>query len=130
MILKVIESINDNEEIKARIKIIKEKVFPKVERKHIGKDGLHIIESLTISGLARLYLIAGKYKEHKKKIEEFLVKFPNNSFAILQQAHVIANKKHNDDEDLTEAGKQFYKVIKLIEDENQFRGIDILLIIE
>ena len=65
--LEIIKSINDNEKIKNRIKIIKENVFPKSKRKYIGKDGLSIIESLMLSGLARLYFIAGKDKEHKRE---------------------------------------------------------------
>ncbi|MDF2738549.1 MAG: Anaphase-promoting complex, cyclosome, subunit 3, partial [Nitrososphaeraceae archaeon] len=124
MMLEIVKSINGNEEIKARIKIIKEKVFPKVERKYIGKDGISIIESLMLSGLARLYFIAGKHQEYEKGIYDSLAKFPNNSFALLQQAQLLSNQKYNEEEDLSKAEKKFYKVIRLIEDENQFKDID------
>jgi tetratricopeptide (TPR) repeat protein len=81
-------------------------VFP-IEAKQIAESGensksaptqLQIIESIIDSGMARLYYIAGRETEHIDKLQKALEKseaFPNNSFALLQTAHLIL--KNSDD---------------------------------
>jgi tetratricopeptide (TPR) repeat protein len=63
----------------------------------------NIIKSLMQSGLARLFFAAGRDDEHERRLDAALNDkegFPENSYAIVQKAHLLLKQRHyEDDED-------------------------------
>ena len=68
-------------------------IFPETKDKTI--EFRNVIESIMQSKLARLYFIAGKIAEHKDSLLKALDKetgYPDNTFALVQQAHLIVDE--------------------------------------
>ena len=56
----------------------------------------NIISSITESGLALLYYIAGNYVEHKEMLFGPLEKFNENSFALVQCGYLLVKERLSD----------------------------------
>jgi tetratricopeptide (TPR) repeat protein len=68
-------------------------IFPETNDKNI--EFRNVIESVMQAKLARLYFIAGKMAEHKDSLLKALDKetgYPDNTFALVQQAHLIVDE--------------------------------------
>jgi tetratricopeptide (TPR) repeat protein len=120
-------------------------IFPNFEKKYKTMER-NIIESIMQSGLARLYFVAGRDDEHEKRLDAALDDkegFPENSYAIVQKAHLLLKQRHREDdedsntEDLDKAERKpkgpnavniaerkLKKVIELIDDYDQFGKIE------
>jgi tetratricopeptide (TPR) repeat protein len=120
-------------------------IFPNFEKKYKTRES-NIIESIIQSGLARIYFVAGRDDEHEKRLDAALKDkegFPENSYAIVQKAHLLLKQRHREDdedsntEDLDKAEKKpkdtnavnraerdLKKVIELIDDYEQFGKIE------
>ncbi|HEU4446794.1 MAG TPA: tetratricopeptide repeat protein [Nitrososphaeraceae archaeon] len=120
-------------------------IFPNFEKKYKTIE-TNIIESVMQSGLARLYFVAGRDDEHEKRLDAALNDkegFPENSYAIVQKAHLLLKQRHHEDDedgntgdlDKTErkpkdtnavdtAERKLKKVIELIDDYDQFGKIE------
>jgi tetratricopeptide (TPR) repeat protein len=80
-----------------------EGIFPRIDgkyKKYNGKgriewiDGKDVIESLTHSGIARLFFIAGREPDHIAQLTKALEAFPHNSFALVQAAHLLVKYRN------------------------------------
>lgn len=159
LMMEILQETHEMSESRLNEKI--KKVFPTIERKYIKNNGENIINSIILSGIARLYFIAGRESEHIAKLTEALpleTAFPYNSFALVQTAYLtvkfhkaleaLDEKKALDEEDkrlknlftlvrtanfavkvkasnkdyLGASEHLFEKVVKLIDDDEQFSG--------
>lgn len=87
---KVIEGTPERAEIR---KNLLQEIFPETKDKKIEIH--NVLESIMQSKLARLYFIAEKRAEHKESLAAALDKewgYPDNSFALVQQAHLIVEE--------------------------------------
>jgi tetratricopeptide (TPR) repeat protein len=89
-----------------RCGIIREQIFPGIEDKYIANGGeKNIIRSIIQSGIAKLYFIAGREREHIERLSMALSLhkgYPYNSFALVQIAYVLAQFHGKLDEVLDE----------------------------
>jgi tetratricopeptide (TPR) repeat protein len=121
-------TLSDPKKFQARIDIRHKKirgVFPKAGDKYIKENSRKIIYSIMESGLARLYFIANDIDMHEIKVDVALDKnngYPYNAFALVQKAHLLCMDRYKK-RDLHQARNEFMRVIKLIEDDNQFKSI-------
>ena len=88
----------------------------------------NIITSITESGLALLYCIAGNYSEHKEMLCTALEIFNKNSFALVRCGYLLVSKKIVRKEpkqkfDIVEA-KYFGDEIDLIDKKDQYADKD------
>ncbi|MFY9565184.1 MAG: tetratricopeptide repeat protein, partial [Nitrososphaeraceae archaeon] len=118
-------------------------IFPETKDKNI--EALNLIKSIMQSKLARLYYVGDKKAKHKDMIAAALDKksgYPDNSFALVQQAHSMVNEAteySGEDEEkdhfnngkiksrkektllIGTAEKKFVRVIDLL-DHDQYKG--------
>jgi tetratricopeptide (TPR) repeat protein len=80
-----------------RCDIIREQIFPGIEDGDFASGGeKNVIRSIIQSGIAKLYFIAGREREHIERLTMALSPdkgYPHNSFALVQTAHILAQRR-------------------------------------
>ncbi|MFZ0345069.1 MAG: hypothetical protein WAL24_07910 [Nitrososphaeraceae archaeon] len=136
----VIKATSERNDIR---KNLLQNIFPETKDKNI--EALNLIKSIMQSKLARLYYVGDKKAKHKDMIAAALDKksgYPDNSFALVQQAHSMVNEAteySGEDEEkdhfnngkiksrkektllIGTAEKKFVRVIDLL-DHDQYKG--------
>jgi tetratricopeptide (TPR) repeat protein len=94
------------------------RIFPPIDgkyKKYNGKgrreyiNGKDVIQSLIHSGIARLFFIAGREHAHIAELTKALKAFPDNSFALIQAAHLVV---------------EYRKALEALDKENNKKPLD------
>jgi hypothetical protein len=101
-------------------------IFPNLNKNYLNKNLVSIIESILLSGQARLYHIAGRENERRDLIKIAISKYQDNSFALLQCARILTSRKNNyknrnnDNDRFDEESKSLSEEGKIIAKEAKF----------